>query len=52
MALGGCRSQGCHGYLMSTCGSLSLLRYLPHTHLLVMSFKKVIVNDLIIFVSA
>ena len=32
---GGCRSQGCHGYLLrSLAAPFYVIRHLPHTHLL------------------
>ena len=34
---GGCRSQGCHGYLLrSLAAPFYVIRHLPHTHLLLM----------------
>ena len=37
MVRGGCRSQGCHGYLLgSLAAPFCFSRHLPHTHLLLM----------------
>ena len=37
--LGGCYSQGCHGYRHAFLQFLRLLSHLPHTHLLAMGLN-------------
>ena len=42
MVPGGCRSQGCHGYLLGVLmAPFSFTRHFPHTHLLSMGFMPI-----------
>ena len=46
---GGCRSQGCHGYLLrSLAAPFWVIRHLPHTHLLLMGLTHKYSNEITI----